>query len=153
MKKYLLIAFALVLTLTLTGCGENESSNNIPSRFQGLYQGDEYKGYSTGTKYFTHYYVYKVEENIVKAKICQIGGYLDVTKTINDCNFDDNEDGIYATSSYEVKEVEYMAGDKDGDIFFNLYNNGEKYAKCRTTFGKITCTVNNGDVLSLSKKD
>lgn len=155
MKKYLLVALAFVLTFALTGCGTEEEKNptSIPNELQGLYQGSKYD--SRAEKYVSgnlaYYFVYKIEDNTVKRKICLIGTALGINKTINDCDFDDGETGLFATHTYDIKDIE-MEYDEE-NVKFNMYDGEELYAKCFTSFGRASCTTNEDDHLSWSKKN
>ena len=144
MKKYLLIALTIVLTLTLTGCGEEESKNpsSIPSSLQGLYQGGKY---TSGAEKYTriqYYFIYSVEDNVVRRKICQ--------SATEDCDFNDGKTGLYATKTYDIKDITLEYDEEN--VRFNIYDSEEIYAKCYTRFGSISCTTNEGDHLSWSKK-
>lgn len=155
MKKHLLVVLALVLTFTLTGCGSEEEKNptSIPSELQGLYQGSKYS--SNAEKYVSgnlaYYFIYKIEDNTVKRKICLIGTASGIKKTINNCDFDDDETGLFATRTYDIKDITLEYDDEN--VRFNMYDGEELYAKCYTRFGNASCTTNEGDHLSWSKKN
>lgn len=146
MKKYLLVALALFLTLTLTGCGTEEEQvkepTTIPVSLQGIYKGGKY---SSGAEKYTgvqYYFIYSVENNTVRRKICQ--------SATKDCNFDDGKTGLYETKVYDVKDIKLQRDEENID--FNIYSNNEIYAKCYTSFGKISCTNTDGSGFTMSKQ-
>lgn len=153
MKKYLLSILLIILALTITGCGNKEKKpEEVPENLQGLYQGSKYSSSAaklTGTN-LIYYYVYKIEGTTVKRKICLIGTGPGLNKTIEDCDFDDGKTGLFATTTLDIKEIEYTYDNEN--VTFNIYDGETLYAKCKTSFGSASCTANDGTNLSWSKK-
>ena len=156
MKKYFFILLALIVSISLTGCGsknnegqEDKNPTSIPSELQGLYKGSVYSKESNGIVY---YHIYKVEKNTVKTKICSIGNFGGgVTKTAADCEFDDGKTGLFSTTTYSVKDITLKSDNEN--INFNIYDeDNELYAKCITSFGRISCDTHNGHYLSWNKE-
>ena len=133
MKKIPFLILLILLSITLTGCGELPTYESIPEDLQGLYQGDLFNDYL-----LKQYYVYKLEGTTLKQKICII---------------DHNSGVTDKPQTYTIKDIEkFINDDEDKNVKFNLYDNDELYAKCYTTFGKLNCTFNDGSNDSWSKQ-
>lgn len=154
MKKYFLVLITFLCIFTLTGCDEEEAKNptSIPSELQGIYKGEKYTSGAEKYTGITYYYVYSVENNIIKRKICSVGNYDNAEDIKKECNFDDGKTGLYQTHTYDVKDIEWKYRPNE-NIFFNMYEGDKKYAECYTNFGSISCTTNEDDYLRWSKKD
>lgn len=150
MKKYFLIILLAVLSFTLTGCGVKgeKELTSIPSELQGVYQGGKY--YSGGNEgilaHSDWYFFYKLEDNVIKRKICMISKLYN--KTVEDCNFNDSQTGLYATTTYNIKDIKKKSDSENVD--FNLYINQETY-KCYTTSNSISCTSDEANHYTWSK--
>ncbi len=155
MKKFTILVLTLLVSISLTGCVNNENEKSeqdndmlksIPKHLQGLYQGDLYS--DTILKL---YFVYKIEGTTVKQKICTIDNKSGVNETITDCDFEDGKTGLFETYVYTIKDIKKYDYDKDV-VDFNMYDGDELYAKCSTEFGGASCTTNDGNYLSWSKE-
>ena len=144
-KKMFLILLFGGLLLGLTGCGNDNEVTSIPDNIQGIYLGSLYTT-KTGSSQYSAYYIFKVENDVVKQKICFIGG----SKKATDCNFEDGKTGLYETITYDVKDIKIYT---DDGIEFNMYDNDGKYADCNTNFGVIYCSLKNGETEKLKKQD
>lgn len=144
-KKLFTILLCGGLLACLTGCGAEKELSSIPNDFQGVYLGSVYKDDIPGVS-LVAYYVYKIEGNTMKRKICFIGN----GETAKDCNFEDGKKGLYETAIYNIKEIKKI---DDENVSFNNYDGEDKYSECKTSFGRVTCTTNNGTSLSLSKQN
>lgn len=150
-KKLFTILLCGGLLACLTGCGAEEELSSIPSDFQGVYISEQTSGLPDNLREKNGkiaYDVYKIENNVMKKKIC----YTSKGKAKDDCNFDDVSTDEFKTISYNIKDID--SPQSDGSvIFFNIYENNEKYAECRVSWELSNCTLKNGDIVHLSKQD
>lgn len=138
MKKFLFFTLTFILTISLTGCGETVITE-LPEDKQGLYIGN-----CPDNMIDKYCYVYKMESNVMKVKLCNL------RYSASQCDFEKDGDGLFRIHTYTIKDLNFSRDDGNG--YFNAYNvDNTKEYECNTSFGKIYCSTSTGGSISMSK--
>ncbi len=155
-KTFILLLCGFIL-FGLTGCGEEQTNNNddktmssVTDNVKGLYLGSMYSDAGIKDNPYKIYYVYKIESNKMRKKLCLVSSK--VGEKFDKCDFDDGKTGLYQTYDYEIKNIEKSSSDSDY-VNFEAYADDEKEYECVSSFGSIGCTSKDGSHISLKKQD